>query len=79
VKDWRENGGCLGAYWVCKRCLGLPDDVFWQLYGVAYHADASNFWEWLERTAQERGETVDEFLNAESVIDIFKEHISFAK
>lgn len=34
IKDFRDNGGCIGAYWVCRLCLSLDDGLFWRMFNT---------------------------------------------
>jgi len=43
VKDFRSNGGCIGAVWVCRLCLSLPDRTFWKLYATPKTVDLGEF------------------------------------
>lgn len=37
VKDFRDIGGCISAYWVCGVCLQLSDEEFWKITGIAWY------------------------------------------
>ena len=76
MKDFRENSGCVGAYWVCILCMGLGDKVYWKLYSSSYsEKGAPSFWEWLD----ENDEIDPKEDNIDKAIDTYVEQFDLAK